>query len=92
MFMNDDVDKCVDALKRLRGLPPYDGPMNLSYNDNWFSASIRNEFSPETIEKAEARISIIIKELEEHLAKEKQDKIASKVVSEIKSEIKDIDH
>jgi|GEM_PF-2889499 len=36
--------KALDALARLDGLPPYDGPSNICRNDGYYAQSIEQTF------------------------------------------------
>lgn len=49
----NSVDKCVDALKKLRGLPPHNTFTNFCMGDGYFAASIRRDFTPHQIQEAE---------------------------------------
>ena len=46
------LEKCVDKLKMLRGLKPYNTSSNFCYGDGYFAESIKKEFSKEMIAEA----------------------------------------
>lgn len=48
----DRMTKCVDMLKKLKGLPPYDKGSNYVRGDSFFAKSIRDEFNAEEISAA----------------------------------------
>lgn len=56
-----DLDKCIDELKKLHGLPPYNCPSNYCYGDGFFASSIVLEFDKLTYETATQEILNIIK-------------------------------
>lgn len=41
-----------DKLRKLRGLPPYDGPENIVRGDNYFGHWIRSNWTESEIEQA----------------------------------------
>ena len=47
-----------DQLRKLHGLPPYDGPSNYLRADGYFAASIDKEFPKEEIRRAKERLGI----------------------------------
>lgn len=46
------IEKLVNKLKILNGLPPYDKFSNISYGDPYFSKSINSEYTKEEIKYA----------------------------------------
>lgn len=48
-----DVEKCADDLRKLQGLPPYDGSSNIVRGDGIFSRSIDQRYDAETRMQAE---------------------------------------
>ena len=53
----NEVKKCVDDLKKLRGLPPYNTPSNIVLNDGRFAKNISDNYSTDVIEMAEIEIA-----------------------------------
>lgn len=58
----NDVNKCVDDLKKLNGLPPYDGGSNFVRNDGWFARSIEQDYDRATRDEAEKLIAELSRE------------------------------
>ena len=56
MSKSTNIGQCIDQLKMLYGIRPYHGPNNYAQGDPYFGMSIRQEFTEETIAKAEERI------------------------------------
>lgn len=49
------VNDCVDALRKLEGLPPYDTGSNIVRSDGYFSQSIERDY-PEAVRKEAKKI------------------------------------
>lgn len=47
------VLECLNRLRRLRGLPPFDGADNICRNDGYFASSILRDFAPNVRDAAE---------------------------------------
>ena len=56
-----DVNSCVEDLKRLKGLPPYDGPSNIVCNDGYFAQSIEQDYCIVTRQEADRIIEHLTK-------------------------------
>lgn len=54
---SQDIKACVDDLKKLKGISPYNTSTNYVVNDSWFWMSIQKKYSKETIKQAEQVIS-----------------------------------
>ena len=50
------VKQCIDDLKKLRGLPPYDGADNPCRWDGIFAISLREKSSETVMKKARAKL------------------------------------
>ena len=50
---SDIPAKLIDKLKKLEGLPPYNGPSNIVRNDGYFAASIEQEFGSHMVQAAQ---------------------------------------
>jgi hypothetical protein len=48
-----------DDLKKLHGLPPYDGDGNIVKGDSYFAACIRRNYSAADIERVKRELGII---------------------------------
>ena len=59
-----NVEQCVDQLKKLEGLPPYDTWSNHCAGDGYFAASIERDFSPETVVAARKKVKKLSKKWE----------------------------
>jgi hypothetical protein len=52
------VTECMEELKKLHGLPPYDEPGNLLYGDGYFAQSIRGRYAKQTMDEAKSQLGI----------------------------------
>ena len=50
--LEQQVNECIDMLKRFHGLPPYNGSSNTSKYDPFIRKQMEEEFSREIIDKA----------------------------------------
>lgn len=53
------LDELREQVKKLLGIPPYNEPSNICWNDNYFAKSLRVEYGDQAV-------SDMIKEVEAH--------------------------
>lgn len=61
-----NVAKCVDDLKKLNGLPPYDGASNYVQHDGYFAMSIERDYDRRTRDEADKVIAKLTREWNAH--------------------------
>lgn len=59
------LEHCLDKLRILHGLPPYDTPSNICRSDGYFAKSIERDF-PDVLKAAQYLISKELKAWEHH--------------------------
>ena len=57
-----NLKACIDDLKKLSGLPPYDGPSNYVAGDGYFAMSIKRDYDSDILAEAEKEINKLRRE------------------------------